>query len=392
VKKYMTTLLTVALALIVTTAWAEVDPRENFGTCGFTSTEEFFEPDAGGTLVKRVTYVSQCDTPMAGDETITITTEEYDGMSLVTTEVREGVRTMAGGIYYTTFEIYDGSMALVGKEDHTYDYQVSDPSVWFQEWSYYDWNGAGYDITGYTTKTVEWLGGEDIDVTFVYYDTTYRADPVIPTSMTSLGGFSGPVLPPLGKAGDNQAYENLGRMYDRVRNAFIVNPNTQQEGIKLLAASGVPVTHNLVPPPGVYVAAVLRGERVDDAPTSTPFNGFWTTWTRYNNDVDGNLTVLFGWTSDRDLNEPTGDWWQARVKQNASGAVQFIENAHRSGLTEEDHYDTYTVLNSMYMIDSQTVKIFDWDELNPGNFTETTTKTDSMGSTVSYSEWTVVFD
>jgi len=392
VKKYLTTLLTVALALIVTTAWADIDPRDNFGTCGFTSTVETYEPDAGGTLMKRVTYVSECDTPMAGEETITITTEEYDGMSLNVTEVREAVRTEVGGVYYTTTEIYDGSMALQGKVEHTYDLYVSDPDLWFQEWTYYTWNGMSYDIEGYTTRTTEQLGGDMSEINFVYYDTTYRADPVLPMSLTSLTGSSSPVLPPLNKAGDSEALESLGRMYDRVRNAFIVNRNSQQEGIKMLAASGLPSSHGLVPPPGVYVAAILHGERVNDAPSTTPFNGFWTTWTRYNNDVDGNLTVLFGWTSDRDLNEPTDDWWQARVKQSAAGTLEFIENAHRSGLTEEDHYDTYTVLNSMYMIDSQTVKVFDWDELNPGNFTETTTKTDAMGSTVSYSEWTVVFD
>ena len=46
----------------------------------------------------------------------------------------------------------------------------------------------------------------------------------------------------------------------------------------------------------------------------------------------------------------------------------------------------------MFMIDQQTVKIFDWDELNPGNFTQTTTVTNAMAAPVSFAEWTVVFD
>ncbi len=401
-KKLTMTLLTVALALIVTTAWAlptvnqaadDLDPRKNFGTCGFTSTEESWEPDASGTLMKRVTYVSECDMPAAGDETITITTEEWDGVSLVTTEVREAVRTLVGGVYFTTTMIYDGSMTLTGKEDHTYDYQVSDPSIWAQDWTYYNWNGAGFDLVGYTTKTVEWLGGEDMEVTYIYYDTTFRLDPVIPDDVPVLGSStSSSMLPPLGKGVDHIAYESLGRMYDRVRNAIIVNPNTQREGVKMLRSSSQPFSHGLVPPPGVYVAGVLKGDRLDDAPGVDGFNGFWTRWVRFSNDVGGNLTALFGWTSDRDLNEPTGDWWQARVRQDADGTLQFIENAHRSGEAEEDHYDTYTLLNSMYMIESQTVKIFDYHELVPGDFSQTTTVTDGMAAPVSFDHWTVYFD
>jgi len=393
VKKYLTTLLTVALALIVTTAYADLDPRANFGTCGFSSTEETWEPDASGTLVKRVTYVSVCDMPMAGDETITITTEEWNGAVLETTEVREAVRTFVGGIYFTTTEIYDGSMALTGKEDHTYDYKVSDTSIWFQEWTYFNWNGSSYDLFGYTTKTVEWMAGEEMEVTFVYYDTTFRADPVIPDDVPVLGSStSSPILPPAGKGADLGHYENLGRMYDRVRNVIMVNPNTQHEGNKILQSSGLPEFHALTPPPGVYVAGVLKGDRLNDAPGITGFNGFWTRWVKFANDVDGNLSVLFGWTSDRDLNEPTSDWWQAAVRQTPTGAIENIENAHRSGLTEEDHYDTFTLLNSMFMIEKQTVKIFDWDEFNPGNFNQTTTVTDGMAAPVSYDEWTVVFD
>jgi hypothetical protein len=392
-KKWMITLMTVAMALIVTTAYADLDPRENFGTCGFTSTEETWEPDASGTLVKRVTYASVCDAPAAGDETITVTTEEWNGATLETTEVREAVRTLVGGIYFTTTEIFDGSMALIGKEDHTYDYGISDSDVWFQDWTYYNWNGASFDLFGYTTKTVEWLVGEDMEITFVYYDTTFRADPVIPDDVPVLGSStSSPMLPPPGKGVDHIAFETLGRMYERVRNTMIVNPNTQREGIKILSSSNEPISHGLVPPPGVYVAGVLKGDRVDDFPGIDGFNGFWTRWVRFSNDVAGNLTALFGWTSDRDLNEPTSDWWQARVRQDADGTLEIIENAHRSGLTEEDHYDTYTVLNSMYMIDSQTVKIFDYHELNPGDFTETTTVTDGMAAPVSFDHWTVVFD
>ncbi len=395
-KKNMSILFTGLLVLLLaTTAWAtdDLDPRMNFGTCGFTSTEESWEPDASGTLMKRVTCVSECDMPAAGDETITITTEEWDGVSLVTTEVREAVRTLIGGVYFTTTEIYDGSMTLTGKEDHTYDYRVSDIDIWFQEWTYYNWNGAGYDLFGYTTKTVEWLGGEDMEVTYIYYDTTFRLDPVIPDDVPVLGSStSSSMLPPPGKGVDHIAYESLGRMYDRVRNAIIVNPNTQREGVKMLRSSSQPLSHGLVPPPGVYVAGVLKGDRLDDAPGVDGFNGFWTRWVRFSNDVGGNLTALFGWTSDRDLNEPTGDWWQARVRQDADGTLQFIENAHRSGEAEEDHYDTYTLLNSMYMIESQTVKIFDYHELNPPDFSQTTTVTDGMAAPVSFDHWTVYFD
>ena len=392
-KKNLTILLTVLMALAVTTAYADTDPRANFGTCGFTSTEESWEPDASGTLVKRVTYLSECDTPVAGDETITITTEEWNGASLVTTEVRQGVRTNVGGVYFTTLEIYDGSMALMGKEDHSYDYYVTDSSIWFQDWTFSTWNGAGYDLVGYTTKTNESLGGDLMDITFVYYDTTFRADPVIPDDVPVLGSAaSSPLLPPPGKGVDHIAMENLGRMYERVRNAVIVNPNTQHEGNVILRNSGLPLSYGLVPPPGVYVAGVLKGDRLDDAPGIDGFNGFWTRWVRFSNDVGGNLTALFGWTSDRDLNEPTSDWWQARVRQSASGALENIENAHRSGPTEEDHYDTYTVLNSMYMIESQTVKDFDWHEWNPGDFFQATTVTDGTAAPVSYSEWTVVFN
>jgi hypothetical protein len=391
-KKYLTTLLTVALALIVTTAYAELDPRANFGTCGFTSTEETWEPDASGTLVKRVTYESQCDTPTAGDETITITTEEWDGFSLVTTEVREAVRTMAGGVYFTTTEIFDGSMALTGKEEHTYDRYQTDVNIWFQEWDYSNWNGSGYDLVGATTKTVELLAGEDMEVTYVYYDTTFRADPVIPDDVPVLGSSSSSsILPPSDKAVDSLAMENLGRMYDRVRNTIIVNPNTQREGVKILQTTGLPEFHGLTPP-GLYVAGVLKGDRVDDVAGITGFNGFFTRWVRFSNDVGGNLTALFGWTSDRDLNEPTSDWWQARVRQTSTGAIEFIENAHRSGLTEEDHYDTYTLLNSMFMIESQTVKDFDWHEWNPGDFFEATIVTNAMAAPVSYAEWTVIFN
>ncbi len=270
---------------------------------------------------------------------------------------------------------------------------MSDADVWFQDWTYYNWNGSGFDLFGYTTKTVEWLVGEDMEITFVYYDTTFRADPVIPDDVPVLGSStSSPMLPPPGKGVDHIAFETLGRMYERVRNTMIVNPNTQREGIKILSSSNEPISHGLVPPPGAYVAGVLKGDRVDDFPGVEGFNGFWTRWVRFSNDVAGNLTALFGWTSDRDLNEPTSDWWQARVRQEADGTLEVIENAHRSGLTEEDHYDTYTTLNSMYMIDSQTVNIFDWDEPNPGDFNQTTTVTDAMAAPVSYAEWTVVFD
>ena len=392
-KKYLTILLTVFMALIVTTAYASIDPRADFGTCGFTSTEETWEPDSSGTLVKRVTYVSECDMPMAGDETITITTEEWDGSSLVTTEVREAVRTDTGGIYFTTTEIYDGSMALTGKEDHIYDYKVTDADIWFQDWTYYNWNGASYDLYGYTTRTTEWLGGDALEATYVYYDTTFRADPVIPADVPVLGSSThSSILPPSDKGIDLGHYANLGRMYDRVRNVMMVNPNTQQEGARILQASGLPESHGLIPPPGVYVAGVLKGDRVDDPAGIVGFNGYFTRWVRFANDVDGNLSVLFGWTSDRDLNEPTGDYWQARVLQTPFGAIENIENAHRSGLSEEDHYDTYTLLNSMFMIESQTVKIFNWDELNPGNFNQATTVTNGMAAPVTYSQWTVVFD
>lgn len=402
-KKLTMTLLIVALALIVTTtSWAlsitaqaatDLDPRNNFGTCGFTSTEESWEPDASGTLMKRVTYVSECDMPAAGDETITITTEEWNGVSLETTEVREAVRTLVGGVYFTTTMIYDGSMALIGKEDHTYDCYQTDVNIWFQDWTDFVWNGTGYDIVGYTTRTTELLGGDLRDITYVYYDTTFRADPVIPDDVPVLGSStSSSLLPPLGKGVDHIAYETLGRMYERVRNAIIVNPNTQREGNKILQSTGLPFSHGLVPPPGVYVAGVLKGDRLDDAPGVDGFNGFWTRWVRFSNDVGGNLTALFGWTSDRDLNEPTGDWWQARVRQSADGTLQFIENAHRSGEAEVDHYDTYTLLNSMYMIESQTVKIFDYHELVPGDFSQTTTVTDGMAAPVSFDHWTVYFD
>lgn len=393
VKKYLTTLLTVFMALIVTTAYADLDPRANFGTCGFTSTQETWEPDASGTLVKRVTYLSECDIPAVGDETITITTEEWNGASLETTEVSEAVRTFIGGIYFTTTEVYDGTMALTGKEDHTYDYRVTDADIWFQDWTFSSWNGASYDIFGYTTRTKQWQAGEEAETTYVYYDTTFRADPVIPDSVPVLGSYtSSVILPPLDKNIDLGHYANLGRMYERVRKAFIVNPNTQREGVKILHNSGLPVSHGLVPPPGLYVAGVLKGDRVDDIASVDGFNGFWVRWVRFSNDVNGNLAALFGWTSDRDLNEPTSDWWQARVRQTSTGAVEYIENAHRSGLTFEDHYDTFTLLNSMFMIDSQTVKIFDWDESNPGDFNQTTSVTDGMAAPVSYSEWTVVYN
>jgi len=392
VKKNLTTLMTIVLALVVTTAWADLDPRANIGTCGFTSVEETWEPDASGTLVKRVTYVSECDVPMAGDETITITTEEWDGGSLVTTEVREALRTFTGGIYYTTTEIYDGSMMLTGKEEHTYDYRVSHPDIFFQEWDRYTWNGSSYDVDGATTKTIEWFAGEEMEVTYIYYDTTFRADPVIPDDVPVLGSSAAfSLLPPVNKGGINHAVANLGDMYRRVLNTVRVNPNTQREGDLMMAKYGLPEFHAAIPG-GLYVAGVLKGDRLNDPAGIEGFNGFFTRWVRFSNDVDGNLTALFGWTSDRDLNEPTDDWWQARVRQDASGAIEYIENAHRSGLTSEDHYDTYTLLNSMFMIDSQTVKMFDWDEGNPGNFTQTTTVTDAMAAPVSYSEWTVVFD
>jgi hypothetical protein len=390
-KKHLTTLLTIALALMVTTAWADIDPRVNFGTCGFTSTEETWEPDTSGTLVKRVTYVSECDTPGAGDETLTITTEEWNGVSLVTTEVREAVRIDVGGVFYTTTEIFDGSMTLTSKVDHTYDEYVTDGTIWFQDWTYSTWNGVSFDMTGYTTRTTELLGGDEHDVTYIYYDTTPRAFPVIPDDVPVLGSSSSSssILPPLNKHIDLGHYANLGRMFQRVRNTLRVNPNTQFEGNAILIDAGLPVSHTITPP-SMYVSRVLKGDRYDD-PDIT-FTGYWHRWVSFDNDVSGNLTATFGWTSDRDLNALTSDWWQARVKQDAAGAIQYIENAHRSGLTEEDHYDTYTLLNSMFMIDSQTVKIFDWDDVNIGDFSQDTTVTNSMAAPVSYSEWTVVFD
>jgi hypothetical protein len=390
-KKNLTMIMTVMLALVVTTAWADLDPRANFGTCGFTSVEETWEPDASGTLVKRVTYVSQCDTPGVGDETITITTEEWDGVSLVTTEVREAVRTVTLGVYYTTTEIYDGSMALTGKEEHVFDKYASDPDIWYQEWTDYDWNGVSYDVTGATTRTAEQLPGDEVDVTFIYYDTTFRADPIIPDDAPILGASSSSVLPPPGKAIDTgDTYINLGRMYERVYNTIRATVNTEVEGTRMLAATGLPESRTLLPS-GLYISGVIKGDRLDD-PNLPDFNGFFTRWVKWSNDVSGNLNVILGWTSDRDLNEPTSDWWQARVKQYPDGTLESIENAHRSGLTEVDHYDTYTVLNNMYMIESQTVKNFDWDELNPGDFTQTTTVTGSFGATTSYGVWTVVFD
>jgi len=391
-KKNASILFTGLLVLLLTTgAWADLDPRANIGTCGFTSIEETWEPDASGTLTKRVTYVSQCDTPTAGEETITITTEEDFGSGLVTTEVRQGVRTLVGGIYFTTTEIYDGSMALQGKEEYSYNDKVTNPDMLIQEWDFYNWNGSAYEITGATVKTIEWFAGEEMEVTYIYYDTTPRAEPVIPDDVPILGAAALPALPPVTKSGLGTSSASLGDMYRRVLNTIMVNPNTQHEGELMLAKYGLPEHHNCVPG-GLFVAGVLKGDRENDPAGIEGFNGFFTRWVRFSNDVDGNLTALFGWTSDRDLNEPTDDWWQARVRQDASGAIEYIENAHRSGETNEDHYDTYTLLNSMFMIESQTVTDFDWDEGNPGNFFATTTVTNGMAAPVSYTEWTVTVD
>ncbi len=81
------------------------------------------------------------------------------------------------------------------------------------------------------------------------------------------------------------------------------------------------------------------------------------------------------------------------MRQNPTGALEYIENAHRVGLTFEDHYDTYTLLNSMFMIDSQTVKTFDLTyDVYPGDFTQTTVVTGSMAQPVSHALWTVIYD
>ena len=378
--------------LLSTTAWADLDPRANFGSCGFSNTEETWEPDAGGTLMQRVTYVSECDIPGVGDETITITTEDWNGSALVVTEVREAVRTESADIYFTTTMIYDGSMAPTGMEEHTYNYRTtSNPDIWFQDWTYYNWNGSSFVVTGYTTRETEWFTGGESEATYVFYDTTYREDPVIPDDVPVLGSSTAsPILPPLDKHIDlGDTYANLGRMYERVRNVLLVNLNTQAEGNARLQGSGDPVSHLCTPPPGVYVAAVLKADRLDDPGI---FNGYFARWIKWLNTVPGDLNVQFGWTSDRDLNEPTEDWWQARVLQLPSGAIEFIENAHRVGDTYEDHYDTFTLLNSMFMIESQTIKLFNFIDVYPGDFTESTTVTDGMGAPASYSVWTVVYD
>jgi len=394
-KRNLTAILTVMLALVVTTAWADLDPRANFGTCGFTSVEETWEPDSSGTLMERVTYVSLCDTPSLGDETITITTEQWDGGSLVVTEVREAVRTQTaatyGVIYNTVTDVYDGSLALQEVIEQTYDFYASDEDIWFQDWLHSVPGGGGLEEVAYTTRTAENLGGDLIDVTHIYYDKVPRAMPVIPADVPVLGSAAAQVLPPPpGKHIDTgDTFIHLGRMYERVYNTFQVNPNTHAEARKLTVNAGLP-DFLASTPGGFYVAAVIKGDRYDD-PQLPDFNGFFTRWVKWTNNVAGELNVVLGWTSDRDLNDPTDDWWQARVKQGPSGVVLSIENAHRSGLTEEDHYDTYTVLNSFYMIESQTVKIFDWDELNPGNFTQTTTVTDGMAAPVSYTDWTVTY-
>jgi len=396
-RKSLSLLVAMIFVLAAVNAAAAIDPRDDMAACGYTSVDETWEPDmATGIMTKRVTYTTVCDTPTAGDIGITITTEEWNGMSLEVTEVRQGTRTESGGIYTTELEIYDGSMALLGKEVHTYDNGVTDPTVEWQDWTNYVWTGSAFEVERYTSREMGPLDAQDRLVTWIFYDTTFRADPEIPTEVPVLGGTTASMsgLPPFMSKVDPETWnqEGMRELGKRVLDMHRVSINTPYEANLFLnhyspnlTASGLYAN-----PPGTYVASVLIADQFlnEDPITGLAFTGLFNRWVKMSNDVAGDLTILYGWTSDRQLNQPSNDWWQSRVAQWADGSLEWIENAHRVGETEADHQDLYTVMNDMFQITEQTYKVFTW---TGDDFSELSTTVDRFQNPLYEQLWVVTW-
>jgi hypothetical protein len=381
--------------LLSTIAWADgsdgFDPRYVMDACDYTTVVETWEPDqATGILTKRVTYVAECDTPSVGEITLTETTEEWDGMSLVVTEVRVGVRTESGGIFTTETLIYGDELltVLLGKEVHTYDYGISDPSIGWQAWEHYEWDGDSFEIVHYNTREVDGLGTQNPLITYIFYDTAFRADPVIPTEVPVLGSANAWMPPHMPKIPPKDEYGSIA--YRMLLDTLRVTVNTHNESVRWLEA--YPLNLSGLNPPGTYVAGVFMADRFDDVDplTGEPFNGFFQRFVNWINDVDGNLHITHGWTEDRDLNVASNNWVQSSVKQFPDGSVEYLQHGHRVGEGSADHADTIVVLDNTWHIIRETYSDFQW--LTGSDFVQETTVVDGDQNPLSFSVWTVTWD
>lgn len=382
--------------MVASVSWAEFDPRQIPTDCDFTSTIETWDPDmATGDLIFRETYVKECDTPSAGEMTITVTTEERIGGVLVVTEIREGVQTETAGafgpVYTTNFNIYDASMTLTAKEIYVYDFEGTILDTWVQEWTDLD---PSDNVTAYRTKELVGTSLQDKQITYLYYDSTVQTDPVIPDEVPVLGGTSHPSLPSLVKD-TSINWPPFSQINPEIYDAIVrANVNTPYEGNRWLAFYGLFAPPGYTVPAGMYIQSVLMGDRFDDVDpiSGDPFDGYYHRWVRWAND-DGTLVPLFGWTSDRDINEVTEEWWQARVMQFDDGSIDFIENAHRyyDSVDPNVHYDTFTTMAPpYYMITGQTTKTFTWD-VDGKSYTEHGISVDGNQVQVSETMWDVEF-